>query len=644
MVVGDDIANMAGQGAVNGNQLLAWPVLLVNELAQEFYYTGGVRLIRPNPGQPERALEAFGPEITVRVLTDTGGTMAKAMSLLATFASEAPPDLVIVGFGANDALAGTDLMDFAKNLHRVIETIRSRGADLWLAGPMLLNGDKPETGMAATRALAGIVRDEAAEAGAAFSDLGNVNTIIHFEPELPEPGKIMESVTQQYQQFFEWEGGVKDNIHPLPLLHSRLATQAYKDVTGGAKEMPWKVVVTAAAFTSGSLCTVSGTVENTTQEELKLVLAPLSLPRWSAKEEPFELVLKPGGKKALLLTYQRTPSPRAPWFPAFAGHEPFMRLPLLVAAKGATRIEELRAEIQPLAVMWKLDTLFNQEDRFTVDNVVLNTSGADLRGVAWTADWNGQKKSGTVDIAKGASATLGLNFDLPKAAGPRRIAAPLVLILSVNGVTLQSERGVEINRNIGLKQELPLTLMGQGKGSVAMTMAANATSLMFAFDVSGRPLEAAPDGSGISAELHLDARSYGKRLMIGSTEGIRVSAKSSDGDAKVSSIPPWSFGTGYGMKFDETGVEAKLSTNLGASTLTVSLPRSYLYLHEWALNNGNSQMAVNAIVRLSSAQGGISPDRTWSLTFNGKHADDVEGLAVLELTDQPTTRWTVVVW
>jgi hypothetical protein len=30
--------------------------------------------------------------------------------------------------------------------------------------------------------------------------------------------------------------------------------------------------------------------------------------------------------------------------------------------------------------------------------------------------------------------------------------------------------------------------------------------------------------------------------------------------------------------------------------------------------------------------------------LNGKEGDDAEALAVLELTEKPTARWTVVVW
>jgi hypothetical protein len=86
--------------------------------------------------------------------------------------------------------------------------------------------------------------------------------------------------------------------------------------------------------------------------------------------------------------------------------------------------------------------------------------------------------------------------------------------------------------------------------------------------------------------------------------------------------------------FDVKELTAKLSSSAsGARRLTISLPKTYLYLHEWALGNGNSEIGINA--RLSG--GG----RSYFLTRANRHGDDAESLSVLELTDKPTRRWTV---
>jgi hypothetical protein len=99
------------------------------------------------------------------------------------------------------------------------------------------------------------------------------------------------------------------------------------------------------------------------------------------------------------------------------------------------------------------------------------------------------------------------------------------------------------------------------------------------------------------------------------------------------------------MYYDESQVKAKLSSRPdGARRLTVTLPRSYLYLHEWAMGNGNSEIGINTTLGLW--QPGATTEAPWTavnfaLTYNGRHRDDAESLAVLELADVPTGRWTV---
>jgi hypothetical protein len=141
-------------------------------------------------------------------------------------------------------------------------------------------------------------------------------------------------------------------------------------------------------------------------------------------------------------------------------------------------------------------------------------------------------------------------------------------------------------------------------------------------------------GMAFDATLHLDARRYGQRLTPGATAGIRIVSKAADGPAKVSKLAVWAFGTGYAANYDEKEITATLSsTPDGLRRLTIALPRSYLYDHEWALNNGNSQLGVNFTLRAAG--------RSLFLTSSSRHPDDAEALAVLELTDKPTPRATV---
>jgi hypothetical protein len=175
---------------------------------------------------------------------------------------------------------------------------------------------------------------------------------------------------------------------------------------------------------------------------------------------------------------------------------------------------------------------------------------------------------------------------------------------------------------------------------------ADSNALYLTYDIYGCNLRDNPSGgNALGLEINLDARSYGKRLGPGATDAIRVTASAADGDAQVSPLPPWCFGTGYGMYYDESQIKAKLSSRPdGARRLTITLPRSYLYLHEWAMGNGNSELGINTTMSLwqpgetATASASVL---NFGLTYNGRHRDDAESLAVLELADVSTGRWTV---
>lgn len=644
VVIGDDLVRMSARDTTDGNALLAWSGQFVNELAREFFYPGGVRLIQPEKGRPEKMFDTRGEEITMRVFAVKGGTMQKALALLSTYGAEAPPDLLIVGFGLHDQLSGTDVMSYAKSLHQVIDIMKPRGVDMLLTGPMPCLREPVSLSLGAARVFAGIANDTAVETGVAFADLSNLGAFVQFGPDEPvSVDKALDAVVHQCHDFFQW-GAIFDPMIPKEAMHLKAGQTAYRTLAGLTPAVPWQVHASSIVCADAERCMATVVIENTSRTKLKLDLSPLRLPRWTPQDSATRIELKAREKKEIKLVWQRASGAADMRFPAFAGHEAVLRLPLLIAGGGTARVEEVSAEVQPLAVLWKLDTLFNQEGTVTIDNVVINTTSSELKDVRWTAEWNGQKKQGTTQFAPGANATLGISFDLPKAPSARRVASPLTLEMTVNGSALRWERAMEVSQNFGINEEVALQPVGAGKATVTMETQADKEALKLVLGFTGIDLHADPSGTAVRADINLDARSYGSRLTLGSTERITTIAPTTDGPAIMGRIAPWAFGTGYGMKFDEQAVAASLETQGSHRQLVISLPRSYLYRHEWAVGNGNSQFGINARIAFAQKDGSFTPDGTWSLTLNGKHGDDAEGLAVLELTDKPTTRWTVVVW
>lgn len=211
---------------------------------------------------------------------------------------------------------------------------------------------------------------------------------------------------------------------------------------------------------------------------------------------------------------------------------------------------------------------------------------------------------------------------------------PLNFAVSANGKRQIFDRYLEITRNFGLKEIVPLAAADGQSSAVTLKADADSMKLFLTLDLAGVDLADHQSGKAYELLLNLDARSYGERLTPGATAALRITGKAGDGAAKVDPIAPWAFGSGYAAEFDAAEIQAVLSSSAnGGRRLTVTLPKSYLYRHEWALGNGNSELGIN--LRLDG--GG----REYFLTRSSRQGDDAESLSVLELTDKPTRRWTV---
>ncbi len=638
LAVGDDLAVMSGHGDDAGNQSLAWPAQFAKELGGEFVYSLGVRILPPSRSRSDKYTPPGLREITLRSVAVEGGVLRKAQSVTAAYGAGPAPDIILVGASPHDVEHGGDLMNFAESLHALIEAVNGK-ADLILVGPPLSCADPVAESLGRNRALAGVMRDAAQEAGIAFLDLGDVSQIIRFNDDLLVPAGVFDFVAKQLRVQHSWPGGITDYQHPMAAFHHRLGAAAYKQLSAEPAAMPWRVSATSTVQVEESKATVTTEIVNTTREPLVVAVQPLPVHAWVPSDKPSVLTLKPNEHHPLTIQYSRANEADTFQFPPVSAHEPVIRFPVFVGTATNARIEEIRATISPLALMWKLDSLFNQGGSFTIDNMLVNTSSKDLSGLNWTAEWAGQKKSGKLDLAAGKGDTLALTFDLPKDTGARRIASPVMINVNGPSVHLQWMRAIEASQNIGIDQDVPLTASSDTKGTALLRFDAEAKVGRFIFDLADLPLQNDAAGHALKAEIHIDARSYGKRLEVGSTDALIAQIGAEDGEGTVSPINPWAFGPGYAMRFNELGVGATLSTDTVKHRIfTITLPRSYLYLHEWALGNGNSQLGITAKITVTKS------NEAFELSQNGRDRDDAESHIVLELTPKPTSRWAVIVW
>lgn len=445
-------------------------------------------------------------------------------------------------------------------------------------------------------------------------------------------------------------GATFDTLHPNTAAHRLFGRRVYDEFIGGPQPTAWEITGGTATLEGSGHCSVAFRLENTSDQNLRVVPLPLVTRGWKPLEAQPEIELKPGKRATLSIAYQQSGTANA-----FAADEPWLRFPVLLIGSGTARIDVVKATLQPLAMQWNAEARFNQSGSSKVGGTLVNTTKNPVTG-KWQAAWLGQQFSGSFNIPAGGSAPVELDLKLPSNDDPiSRRKGTLSFAVTSGAMTQSFDREIEIARNIGLKEAVALHAPGQyalnkapaAAADTGVTFRADADDKAFylTWDLRGLALHDNPDdGNAFYAEVSIDARTYGKRLAFGSTDAIRVVSPAADGDAKVLGYHPWSFGTGYSKMQDLKALQAKFSSRQdGTRRLTLMIPRSFFYLHEWAMSNGNSQLGINCSFSqwMPGDNGAAGTFSNWTYTECSRHRDDAQALDVLELTDQPTKRWTV---
>ncbi|HCN28893.1 MAG TPA: hypothetical protein DIT64_09010 [Verrucomicrobiales bacterium] len=601
----------------------AFDEVFAHDLAALFFYTGGVRIA----GKDQPGVE-LGPALVLRNLSKPGGSVLDAPGILASTARQTPVNLVLLCLG--QAEAGMAPVVFSRAVREAVSAAREMGAEVILASSWPPMSAASEHVLGLARPAADALAEIAVEHGLPFVDLGGLRGIMDAPP--LEAGQDVAhwfaEVERVYRGFFHDSGA---GFIPRASLHGRLGAALADQLLDGPPAVPWSMGKCEAELDAqGRGLRVSWMLENTTKEPLDLIALPLIAGGWRPVEAVPAVRIKPGESTELEATFARAQ-------PA-AVDEPLVRLPVLLSGGGSLEIAGLRCRLQPAAVVWEMETFFNQESAISPACVLVNHGKRPLKG-SWQAGFNGATLKGQYDVPAGASQTLDIRFELPSDASGR--ALPLSLRLE-GDFKHESTRSLRLTPNLGLGTARPLAASDPAlDGKAALTAHADASTLTLMLDLADSGLLTdSPAGPAWELLLRLDARSYGKRLESGAAAALRVSGPAVDGPGKVDHVPAWAFGTGYAAGFDPAEFKAELLTlQESRRQIRLTVPRTYLYLHEWALENGNSQLGINLRLRLNGEDGGA----VFDLSPTRKPSDAVDALVVLELAKQPTRRFTVSV-
>ncbi len=625
VVLGDAI--MDGVKAESGTDplLRSFAGVFAKALATQFYYTGGVRVVRPGSKLRSKENMMIGPEILIQPVRTS--SIAAAASALATVGFQGRPDLVLVAHGLEDGMAGTSTADIAAALRSILDTARTHRLEIIVAGPIPQAADPEEKSLALTRGAGSVMREFCGTEKILFSDLGDFVRLVTPPSGTNEAYLQFPALMQQYQSRLNTTpAGVVAT--PTADMHAAMGRILFEDVMNGVPAVAWSLSEANATLEGQGKLKLEFQIANSSRESLRLTVLPLVPRGLKLRDTNPELTLATGTQQAVKVSYTITDTLQLPFNDGKA------RLPVLVIAGKESRIHDLVAPLRPFSVSWNARVAFNQEAEFSPELEIENSTGANL-SATWESNWAGKKQEGKVSLDANGSEALKLALALPAdVKAPFRQRLPLNFAVNANGVRQIFDRYVEITRNFGLKEVVPLSA-SDGQASAATLRAdADGMKLFLTLELTGVDLVDDAAGKAFTCLLNLDARSYGQRLTPGATAALRISGKAGDGAAEIAPIDPWAFGSGYAADFDVKEIQAVLSSSAGGGRrLTITLPKSYLYRHEWALENGNSQFGIN--VRLTG--GG----REYFLTRSTRQSDDAESLSVLELTDKPTRRWTV---
>lgn len=625
VVLGDVILEGAQPDPDTDPLLKSFAGVFARALASQFYYTGGVRVLRPGSRLRSKESMVLGPEILLQPVRTP--SIVSAASALATVGFQGRPDLVLVAHGLEDGMHHTAFADIAAALRSLRDTVRNHKLEMIVAGPVPQVAVPEETSLALPHAAGSVMRDFCAAEKVLFSDLGDFARLVSPSNATQEAHQLFPALVQQFQSRLNLAPAGQIATPSAPL-HEAMGRILFEDVMTGAPTVPWTLGDATAVLEGQGRLRLEFPVTNNDKEALTLTMLPLVPAGYRLKEAKSELKLAAGARETVKVDYTIVDTR---YLPLADGK---VRFPVLVIAPKVARITDLVAVLRPFSAGWATRAAFNVDKEFSPGVEIENSTGSAL-AATWESTWAGQKQVGKVSLDASGAETLKLALPLPAdEKAPFRQRLPLNFAVAANGTRQIFDRYIEITRNFGLKEAVPLTAVDGQACGVTLRADADSMKLFLTLELGGVDLVDNDNDQGYELLLNLDARSYGQRLAPGATAAIRITGKAGDGNATIDEIAPWAFGGGYAAVFDTKEIGAALSSSPGgARRITFSIPKSYLYLHEWALDNGNSQLGIN--VRLTG--GG----RQYYLTHSDRQGDDAEGLSVLELTAKPTRRWTV---
>ena len=448
MSIGDSVTRYVSYDEHDTETHLAYEGVFASELAKLFFYTGSVRDIAPREGHPAKPDASAGPEITIENMGLGGRVSAHALARVTTDAFDNGVGILTLSYGINDAFAQEGLTDFLRPFREATEIAKAKGSDVFFIGPStILNPAAHLEDMARTRHYSSALESLAAELGVFFFDFASITTRgPGIAPDTPDEKAIEAYNGHLAKAYHTHKDGIVDLLHPSATAH-RLAGEAlYKEL----------LVPGQPRYRAGGIVTLDGKggcrlefkVKNLTDLPVEGRVFTPSFLSFKAAQTSIPFSFKAGKGQTLIANYATADGSD---IYALDGSEPFLRVPLLIGDEVETLSYVVAGEIHPFAPIWQLGDIDGLTTETPIEFKLHGAAGAEVEG-EFTASWGGASESGRFSTAAPAP------FKLPLPASRSvRFKSPLTLALKPSsGGTYRFRRGLEVSRNLGLEQAVPM--------------------------------------------------------------------------------------------------------------------------------------------------------------------------------------------
>lgn len=658
VVVGEGVSRMVTRDERSQDMLSSMHGHFLAGFEAEFYYTGGVRLVNPIGAHPSKNRAHKGEEITFEQFTEPAGTVLSALRQMSGRALLNPADLVLIQAGVNDAREGMLLETFGNALEKAAVQARESGAEVILVGPTLTYEPGAPTGWGATRAYAAEVRQVAEKLGLMFLDpaidLARTRPI----PDDGSPGERAGQISEAIAlDLFDYGPGVKETVLMNPEAHRRAGRGMFQQFLNGLPEAGWSVQGQGNLVRPREL-EVDLEVANSGDRERIGVLMALDIgSSWRATVPAFELRCAPGEKKKFRILYrQRIVSGEGENAAYAAWQFPDGKLdcPLLISDLYTTSLLDLAGDLGPVKVEWDFAPQQGRKGNFPLKFSLHNPGKNPVKGNYELAYANQRARVG-FELEPAQTKEFSNQCALPKEKEQWGNKQPVVLTVDTPAGKFIEEREVEAIRNLRLGESRPLAKAAelidatgplQSDGRTSLTAAVDADFLRINFDLGTVELQTVPGKPSLLLEISLDGRPSGESGAPGFVEPVQVQFSEGDGPGKVPSIGDAAFGDGYSKQLSPLGVFAELKTGSGGRRKAeVSIPKIYLYRHEWQVDDPESRIGLLARVSFARRGGGggssYPVEARWMNAGSPLSREDASALPQLELTTGESNAWSV---